>query len=139
MTSQTVEQEIRELEGQYWSAIRDQNVEAALRLTDDPCIVTGAQGVASIGHEAFKSMAQSEMWQLHRFELGDDMQVKMVGQDIAIVAYTVKEHMTVEGKPLELEAADASVWVRKGGRWVCCLHTESIKGDPFGRDRHPPS
>jgi len=23
--------------------------------------------------------------------------------------------------------------VRRGGRWLCAAHTESIAGDPFGR------
>src|SRR6266540_6516732 len=38
-------------------------------------------------------------------------------------------------KPVELDAADASTWVRRNGKWLCALHTESLKGDPFGRDR----
>jgi hypothetical protein len=59
----------------------------------------------------------------------------MLGDDVAIVAYKVKEDMTVEGKPLQLEAADTSTWVRKDGRWLCALHTEALTGDPFGRDR----
>ena len=29
------------------------------------------------------------------------------------------------------------VRLRKNGGWVCALHTESIKGDPWGRDRVP--
>jgi hypothetical protein len=49
----------------------------------------------------------------------------------------VREQLTVDGNPLTLEAADASTWVRRDGRWVCALHTESIAGDPFGRDRQP--
>jgi hypothetical protein len=32
-----------------------------------------------------------------------------------------------------LEAYDASVWKRLNDSWVCVLHTESPKGDPFGR------
>jgi len=47
----------------------------------------------------------------------------------------VHEELTVEGKPVTLDAADASTWVRRDGRWVCALHTESLRGDPFGRDR----
>jgi hypothetical protein len=41
----------------------------------------------------------------------------------------------VDGKAVTLDAADASTWVRRDGRWRCALHTESIQGDPFGRDR----
>jgi hypothetical protein len=25
----------------------------------------------------------------------------------------------------------------RNGRWLCALHTQSIAGDPFGRDRQP--
>lgn len=50
-------------------------------------------------------------------------------------SYRVHEELTVDGKPVTLDAADASTWVRRNGRWVCALHTEAISGDPFGRDR----
>jgi hypothetical protein len=46
----------------------------------------------------------------------------------------VKEEMTVDGKPVTIDAADASTWVRRNGKWRCAMHAESIKGDPFGRD-----
>jgi len=39
------------------------------------------------------------------------------------------------GKPVTLDAADASTWVKKDGRRLCALHTESLIGDPYGRDR----
>jgi hypothetical protein len=53
----------------------------------------------------------------------------------AVLAYKVREALTVDGKPVTFEAADASTWVRRDGQWVCALHTESLAGDPFGRDR----
>jgi uncharacterized protein (TIGR02246 family) len=134
MASSSVERELVGLEKKYWQAIIDKDFEAALELTDDPCIVAGAQGVASIGRKEFEGMMKSEQWTLNKFEL-DDIQVRMLGDDTAVVAYKVKEQLTVEGKPLTLEAADASTWVRKNGHWVCALHTEALAGDPFGRDR----
>jgi hypothetical protein len=63
----------------------------------------------------------------------------MVADDVAVVAYKVKEELTVDGKPLKLEAADASTWIRSEGRWLCAMHSEAITGDPFGRDRRPAS
>jgi hypothetical protein len=54
---------------------------------------------------------------------------------VAVLAYNVHEELTVEGKPVTIDAADASTWVRRDGRWLCALHSESLKGDPFGRDR----
>jgi uncharacterized protein DUF4440 len=64
-----------------------------------------------------------------------DVQVQMVLDDVAVVAYRVREDLEVEGKPVTLDAADSSTWIRRDGRWVCAVHTESILGDPFGRDR----
>jgi hypothetical protein len=43
--------------------------------------------------------------------------------------------LMVEGQQVALEANDASVWVRRDGKWLCAMHTESLAGDPFGRDR----
>jgi hypothetical protein len=135
MATTAVEQELIELEKQYWRAIRDKDASAAIRLTDDTCMVAGAQGVASIDHRSFANMLQSPTWTLHEFEIGDDVQVRLLTDDVAVVGYKVKERMTVDGRPLTLDAADASTWVRRDGRWLCALHTESISGDPFGRDR----
>jgi hypothetical protein len=80
-------------------------------------------------------MRKSSPWTLKEFRLVDDVHVRFLGDDVAIVAYQVREELTVDGKSLTLEAADSSTWVRRDGRWVCALHTEAIAGDPFGRDR----
>jgi uncharacterized protein (TIGR02246 family) len=136
MGTKTIEAELLELEKRYWQALKDRDVDAAMRLTDDPCIVTGAQGVGRIDRQTLAAMLKAAPYSLHRFEVNDDAQVRLLRDDVAIVAYTVREELTVEGKPVTLEAADSSTWVRRDGAWVCALHTESIAGDPFGRDRH---
>ena len=137
MTTTTVEKELVELEKQYWQAIKDKDTEAAMLLTDDTCVVTGASGAASIDRKAFAGMLNSPGWTLNEFEFVGDVIARAVTDDVAVVAYKVREELTVEGKPLTLEAADASTWIRRDGRWLCVLHTESILGDPFGRDRQP--
>jgi ketosteroid isomerase-like protein len=137
MTTTTIEKELVELETQYWQAIKDKDLDAAMQLTDDTCIVTGAQGAASIDRKAFAGMLNSPGWTLNEFEFVGDVITRPLTDDVAIVAYKVREQLTVEGKPLTLEAAEASTWVRRDGRWLCALHTESILGDSFGRDRQP--
>ena len=49
------------------------------------------------------------------------------------IAYKMKEDLVVDGEGIQLEAFDSSVWVRRDGKWVCVVHTESLAGDPFGR------
>lgn len=137
MPAATVSQELLQLEREYWEAIRDKDSNAALRLTDDPCIVAGAQGVAAIDHQTFRQMLSAGSWTLQDFTLSDDAQVQLLTDDVAAVSYKVTERLTVDGEPVTLEASDTSMWVRRDGRWVCAVHTESIAGDPFGRDRRP--
>jgi ketosteroid isomerase-like protein len=128
--------ELIELERRYWRAVKDHDVEEAVRLTADPCILSGATGVARFGHEAFRAMwAGAATYTLDRFRIGDDVQVHMLSDDIAVVAYSVHEDLTVEGTPVALDAAETSTWVRRDGRWVCAVHTEALRGDAFGRDR----
>lgn len=135
MTRSSVEQELLALEKEYWQAIKNKDAATAVRLSDDPCIVTGAQGVGRLGSHALAGMMKAATYTLHDFKIGDDAQVRLLGDDVAVLAYNVHEELTVDGKPVTLDAADASTWVRRNGRWVCALHTESLKGDPFGRDR----
>lgn len=131
----TTEQEIIELENEFWRAMLARDKSTAARLTDEQCVVAGAQGVATLDRNALAAMMDSGAWTLHEFEFSD-VNVLSPSDDVAVIAYKVKEQLTVEGKPLTLEAADASTWVRRNGQWVCAMHTESILGDPYGRDRN---
>lgn len=126
--------ELVAMENKYWRAMQDKDVAAALEMTADPCIVTGAQGVSRISKAQYEKMMTGAKWTLNAFALSD-IEVEQISDDVAIVGYKVREELTIDGKALTLEAADASAWVRRNGRWVCALHTESPAGDPFNRDR----
>jgi len=134
MPTVSVEKEIVELENQFWRAIQNKDVAAAKRLTDFPCLVAGASGPARVDEAAFVKMMQGARYTLHGFEI-QDAQVRMLGDDVALVAYKVREDLTVDGKTVRLDAADTSVWIDRGGQWRCALHSESLAGDPYGRDR----
>lgn len=133
-TSTNSDKELVDLETQYWQSMRDKDVETAIRLTDDPCIVTGAQGVSQVDRQSFTQLMKNAKWDLLDFELAD-VQARRLTDDVAVVAYRVRERLTVDGEPVTLEASDSSTWVRRDGGWVCAVHTEAVAGDPFGRDR----
>lgn len=134
MAMTTIENELLALERRYWQALKAKDLETALSLTDDPCIVVGAQGVRRVDHETFASVMKGSDWDIVDFSIGDDVEVQVVG-DAAFLAYVVHEDVVVAGEALSFDAADSSTWIRRDGRWRCTLHTESILGDPFGRDR----
>src|SRR5687767_8339557 len=135
MASMTLEKELLGLEKQFWQALKDGDVDTVMRLTDDSCIVAGPQGFALISRQALGDMMKNANYTLDEFELKDDAQVRFLSDDSAVLAYKVHTEMTVEGKPVSIDAADASSWIKRNGHWVCALHTEAILGDPFGRDR----
>ena len=132
----TIDQEILDLENRFWQSMIDKDVDAGTRLTADPCIVTGAQRVGRIDRKTFAAMMEGGTWILHNYEF-NDVKVERVTEDVAVIAYKVRETLTVDGEELTMEAADASTWVRSADGWRCALHTESVLGDPFGRDRKP--
>jgi hypothetical protein len=134
MAAETPEKELLGLERAFWEALTRRDAEAATRLTDFPCIVTGPQGVASLDEQTFANMVKSEQYSIEHVSFGDDAKVRVLSDDVAIVAYNVREELTVDGKPVTLQAADSSTWIRRHGQWRCALHTEAIAGDAFGRD-----
>ena len=139
MTNAGLTRELLQLERRYWKAIQDQDAETAMSLSDETCIIVGAQGVGKLTREALGGlMKPSKMiCTIDAFELDERAQVTQLTEDVAILAYKVHEDVTVDGKKVSFDASDASTWVKRGGKWRCALHTESLVGDPFGRDRAP--
>lgn len=134
--AQSDEQKIIDLEQKFWRAMVDKDIEGSVAMLAGESIVAGAQGTALLTHDNYRGMARQgdSLWQLKSFQL-DDVKVVFPSDGVAVIAYTVTEDMEVEGKPLTLKAADATTWIRHDGEWLAALHTESVLGDPFSRDR----
>jgi len=135
MENTKVEQEILALERKYWRAMQENDVDTAMDLTDFPCIVSGPSGVRKVDRQSFQKMMSNPSRKIRKVELGEKPEMRMLRDDIVIVAYRIHEDVTIEGKATSLDAADSSTWIQRDGRWRCALHTEAITGDAWGRDR----
>lgn len=136
MTTSAHEQEVLEIEKRFWTAMKTKDPQEASRLTDDGCVVVGAQGVSTVDRETMGKLTVEGKWQLEQFTFDPETtRVRFINDDVAIVAYTVDERVVVDGQTLPIKANDATVWVRRDGEWRCAMHTESLAGDPYGRDR----
>jgi hypothetical protein len=129
---QGTRQELLNLERRFWSAIQEKEGPAGTALSDDPCLLVGAQGVSEVSRQQVGQMLDQADYELERFDL-EDVHVRKLSDGVVALAYKVKESLVVEGQDISMEAFDSSVWVRRNGEWVCALHTESPAGDPFGR------
>jgi len=137
-TTGTIEAEILDLERRYWQAMRERDLKTAVSLTEFPCLIAGASGVRSVDQASYEKMMTRASWRIQDVEIEDGAEVRQLTEDVAVIVYGVREEMTVDGRPLTLHASDSSVWVRRGDRWKCAMHTESIAGDGLGRDRPAP-
>jgi hypothetical protein len=130
------EHELLDVERRFWNAMKEKNAGVAQELTDEQCVVVGAQGVSSIDAATMGKLTTEGTWQLQEYSFDEQKrQVRFLTDDIAIVAYPVTERVIVDGETLPITANDSSVWVRRDGQWRCALHTESLAGDPYGRDK----
>jgi hypothetical protein len=130
------EQELIDVERRFWNAMKEKDAAAATALTDDRCVIVGAQGVPAIDAKTMGALTTDGKWELEQYAFDEQKrQIRFLTDDIAIVAYPVQERVIVEGQTLPVVANDSSVWVRRNGQWRCALHTESLAGDPFGRDK----
>jgi uncharacterized protein (TIGR02246 family) len=140
MTTPAKQKELLEVERRFWNAIQQKDAQGTARMTDDGCIVVGAQGLSAIDQKTMAKMTAEGKWELQQYSFDEqNAQVRFLSDDVAIVAYKVNERVAIDGQTLPIEANDSSVWVRRDGEWRCALHTESLAGDPYGRDRAPAS
>ena len=65
MTSNIVEQELLALERQYWQAMKDKDADAAMRLSDEACLITGAQRVTRMDKHTLKGLLKAAPYTLH--------------------------------------------------------------------------
>jgi len=131
-TDDVLKQQLISRENDYWMAVKEKNAEAAARLSDDPCMVVGAEGVRELSKNVLSGMLREATFEIHGFTL-DDVHFRRLGSDVAALAYRVNEELTVNGERIKLQAFDSSVWMKRNGDWICVVHTESLAGDSFGR------
>jgi hypothetical protein len=134
--SRITDQELLALERQYWDALKDNDGRTAGRLTGDDSTVVGASGVSGMDSRTIAKMVESAPYRMKDYRIDPaSVRINRICDDAVAISYKVLEDLEVDGKPVALEAYDSSVWKQTGNGWTCILHTESIAGDSFGRDR----
>jgi ketosteroid isomerase-like protein len=138
MTRTISNQELLALEREYWDAIKDRDTATVGRLTDPDSTVAGPTGVAAFDPPSIAKFMTSTAYKVRDYRIdAQTVRVNRICDDAVTIAYGVHEDLEVDGKPIQVEAFDTSVWKQIGDSWACVLHTESLKGDPYGRDRTP--
>lgn len=120
--------EIIALETSYWDAMKKKDGRRTAELSGKTSLVTGAQGVMSISKDKMGKMTEDGGWTLESYAF-DDVKVATPTPDVAIIVYTVRQKVTMDGKSQDLRAADSSTWVRGPEGWECHAHSEAFLKD----------
>ena len=136
MTRTISDQELLALERSYWDALKERDFRTIGRLTAEDSTVAGASGVAGVDPRSIQKQIESAPYTINDYRIDPQtVRINRLCDDTVAIAYGVHEDLEVGGKPVKLDAFDMSVWKQTPNGWTCVLHTESIKGDAFGRDR----
>lgn len=120
--------EVVALEKSYWEAMKAKDGGRAAALSGENSLVTGARGLMSITKAKMGKMTEEGEWTLESYAF-DDVQVSTPTPDVAIIAYTVRQHVVMNGKPMDMHAADSSTWIRTPKGWECHAHSETMLTD----------
>jgi ketosteroid isomerase-like protein len=131
MAKAATKDEIIALEKDYWNAMKRKDGKRTAQLSGKLALTTSARGVTSISKEKMGKMTEDGNWTLESYEF-DDVEVVTPTPDVAIIAYKVKQKVTMDGKKQELKAADISTWVRGADGWECHAHSETFLQDGIG-------
>lgn len=117
--------EIIALEKSYWDAMKKKDGNRTAELSAKSSLVTGARGVTRIPKEKMGRMTEEGSWTLDSYAF-EDIEVSTPSPDVALIAYTVRQDVTMDGKSDSLKAADSSVWIRGANGWECHAHSETF-------------
>jgi len=123
--SKPTKQEILALETSYWDAMKKKDGEATAKLSGATSLVTGSNGVSTIAKSKMGKMTEDGAWTLESYKFGD-VEVVTPTADVAIIAYTVVQDVTMDGKQKQFKAADSSTWIRGEEGWECHAHSETV-------------
>lgn len=110
-------QEIFKLETQYWKAMKNNDVEAAVALTKFPCTVVSPKGAKRITEDQYRQMMQSSSGEQYKNVEIKDPQVDILNDTTALISYST----TVNG----MKMLDVSTWIRENDKWICAFHSEN--------------
>ncbi|HEY0818044.1 MAG TPA: nuclear transport factor 2 family protein [Rhizobacter sp.] len=119
-------QDLIALEQKFWQSLVDEDTDAAISMLDEPALMVSSHGAMQFDHGQYRQMADQGSMVVKSFELSD-MNVVFPTDETAVLTYRVKQALAMRGKPelIHQDMADSSVWARKGGQWLCVMHTET--------------
>ena len=126
------ETDVLQLERDYREALKKSDFAALQKLTADPCIVVGPQGVVQFKRSQLPSIMDSGEMKLKSYEMDNSStSIRELRPGVVNIAYKVHEEESDRaGKSWSTDAYNSTLWVKNGNAWECAVHTESVITPP---------
>lgn len=132
VNAKATKDEIVALENDYWDAMKRKDGKRTSHLSGKLALTTSARGVRAIPKAKMGEMTENGDWTLNSYAF-EDVEVVTPADDVAIIAYKVKQSVTMDGKSQDMRAAEISTWVRGADGWECHAHSETFLQDDKNR------
>jgi hypothetical protein len=110
---------ITDLEKSAWEAYKNKQADAFRNLASKDYCGVYADAIKTLDREV-ADMAKTDL----RDYSFADMKVVFPAADVAVVTYKVTQHATSAGQDVSGAYNTASVWMKRGGKWLGVFHTE---------------
>ena len=121
---QGTDQELIGLERRFWQAILDQDTDTATSMLTEPAVLVTDHGSMQFDHAKYRRLADNPDYGLVSYDLSK-LAVTRPSDDVAIVTYEVDQVDRMKDRQERVRMADSSTWVRRDGKWLCAIHTET--------------
>lgn len=122
----TTQNDIMELERQFWQAIVEMDADTAVSLLDGESVSVSGWGIHHFSPAEYREMALSGDARVTAFKFSEE-RVIFPTPDVAIATYKADQSITIGGKSQDMVVYDTTTWVRKEGAWAASAHTETLR------------
>ncbi|MCQ4163516.1 nuclear transport factor 2 family protein [Tahibacter harae] len=124
--------DIMKLEREFWQSLVDGTPKKAAALLTDTAASVSMFGIHHFGPAEYITMAEEGPAKLTGFSFSQE-KVLFPAADVAVATYEVAQTVEMNGQPQEMVCLDSTTWVRRDGRWLAAVHTETNKQDKQGQ------
>jgi len=118
------------LETPFWGALKAKDGTRAAAPSAPTSLVTGERGVRSIPRPDMARMTEEGNWSLESYTL-ENPETCTPAPNVAIIAYTAAQRVTMDGAATDRRTVATSTWVRGPNGWKCHAHSETpLAGTP---------
>jgi hypothetical protein len=118
--SASKETAITDLEKSAWEAYKNKQADAFKKLLSKEYCGAYAEGIKDMD----KELADMATTDLHDYSFADT-KVVFPSADVAVITYKATIQATAGGKDNSGTYNSASVWIKKGGKWLGVFHGEA--------------